>query len=129
MQQIDRTRSFTPQNPPGKIDNRLFACESKNIEHIVLADFLSAKCNELIEHRFRVAQTAFGSTCNRMRGSGLKRNFLLSSDELQMFRDQVCRNAGQIKQLATTQNRRENFLRLGGREDEFHMLGRFFEGL
>jgi hypothetical protein len=46
-----------------------------------------------------------------------------------MFRDQICWNAVEIKPLATTQNRRENFLRLGGREDKFHMFGRLFEGL
>src|SRR5262249_38277201 len=109
MQQIDCARSFTSQNPPGKIDNRLFACESKNIEHIVLGNFLSAKRDELIEHRFRVAQTALGSTRNRMRGRRLKRDFLLFSYELKMLRDQVCRNTVEIKPLTAAQNGRENF--------------------
>src|ERR1043166_4507310 len=127
MQQIDSARGFAPQNSSGKIGNGLFAGESKNIEHIVLADSFSAKRNELIEHRLRVAQTTFGSTRNRMRGRWLKQDFLLLRNELKMFRDQVCRNAVEIKPLAPAQNGWENFLRLCGREDEFHMLGRFLE--
>src|SRR4030095_6996453 len=129
MQQIDRVWSFTPQNPPGETDNGLFACKSKNIEHIVLADFLSAKRDELIEHRFRVAQTALGSTRDRMRGGGLKRDFFLFRNELQMFRDEVCRDAVQIKPLTPAQNGGKHLLGFGGRENKFHMLGRLFESL
>ena len=129
MQQIDRARSFSSQNPPRQIDNCLFARESKDIENIVLADFLPAKCDELIEHRFRVAQTTLGSTRNSMRRRGCERDFLFSSDELQMFGDEVCRDTVKIKPLATAQNGWQHFLRLGGRENKFHMRGRFFESL
>src|SRR4030095_17260653 len=104
MQYIDRVRSFTSQNPPCKIDNGLFACESENIEHIVFADFLSAKRDELIQHRFRVAQPPLGSARNRMRTRGLKRNFFLSGNELQMFRDEVCRDAVEIKPRTAAQH-------------------------
>ena len=72
MQQIDRARSFSSQNSPRQIDNCLVARESEYIEHIVLADFLPAKCDELIEHRFRVAQTTLGSTRNRVRSCGFE---------------------------------------------------------
>ena len=129
MQQINRVRSFTSQNPPGKIDHRLFACESKNIEHIVLADFLSAKRDELIEHRFRIAQTALGSTRDRMRSRGLERDFFFSSDELQMFRYEICRDTVKIESLTPAQNGGQHFLRLGRRENKFHMPRRLFESL
>src|SRR4029450_1373425 len=106
MQQIDRACSFASQNSSCQIDNRLFARESKDIEHIVLADFLATKCNQLIEHRFRIAQATLCAACNRMRSRGLKRDFLLSRNELQMFRDQVCRNAVEIKALRAAQHAR-----------------------
>ncbi len=107
----------------------MFACETENIEHIVFADFLSTKRDELIEHRFRVAQTTLGSTRNRMRSRGLKRDVFLSRNELEMFRDEVCRNAVEIKSLTAAQNGGQHLLGLSGRENKFHMLGRLFESL
>ena len=53
----------------------------------------------------------------------------MPGDELQMIRDQVRRNAVQIEALAAAQNCRQHLLRLGRREDEFHVRGRLLERL
>ena len=127
MEQIERVRCFAAQNSAGKIDNGLFAGKSKNIEDIALADFFPAKRDQLIEHRFRVAQSAFSAAGDRVRGCGLERDLFLAGDELQVLCDQVCRDAMQIKTLAATQNRRQNFLRFGCGEDKFYVRRRFFE--
>ena len=55
--------------------------------------------------------------------------FSLSGDELQMFRDQVRRDAMEIEALAAAQDCRQNLLRLGRREDELHVRRRFLERL
>ena len=59
----------------------------------------------------------------------LERNFFFSGDELQMIGDQVCRNAVEIEALAAAQDRRQNFLRLGRRENELHVRRRLFQRL
>ena len=64
-----------------------------------------------------------------MRRRRLERDLFLLGDELQMMRDQVRRDAMQIEALAAAQNCRQNFLRLGRREDELHVRRRFFQRL
>src|SRR5438552_16917410 len=99
MQQIDRLRRFGPQNVSHQDDYRWIAGESENIEHIVLADFLSAKCHQLIEHRFRIAQTAFCTARDRVRSRRLQRDLFFSSDELEMLRNEIIRDAVEIEPL------------------------------
>src|SRR6266487_3145042 len=99
MQQIDRVRCFSSQNAARKINHRLLACESEDIEHVALADFLATKCNELIEHRLRIAQTAPRAARNRVRCRRLQRNLFFSGDELQVLRDQVRRDTMEIESL------------------------------
>ena len=62
-----------------------------------------------------------------MRSRRLQRDLFFPSDELQMLRDQVCRDAVEIESLAAAQDGWQNFLRLSRRENKFHMLGRFFQ--
>src|SRR5262249_22932083 len=129
MQQIDRARCFTTQYSSRKIDDRLFACESENIEHIALADFFSAKRDQLIEHRFGVAQAPFRAARDRVRCRWLQRDLFFFGNKLQVLRDEVRRDSVQIEPLTAAQNSWQNFLWLSGRENKFHMLGRFFQRL
>ena len=113
----------------GEIGHGLFAGESEDVQHVGLRDRLAAKRDQLIEHRFRVAQSAVRAARDGVRRGRLERDLLLSGDELQMFRDQVRRNAMQIETLAAAEDGRQNLLRLGRGEDEFHVLGRFLQRL
>src|SRR4029077_3907055 len=99
MQQIDRVRCFSSQNAPSQINHCLLACESEDIEHIALADFLPAECNELIKHRLRIAQTALRAACDRVPSRRLQGDLFFSGDELQVLRDQVRRDAMEIESL------------------------------
>ena len=127
VKELEGCRGFALQNPPGKIDHGLFARKSENIEDIALADFFPAECDKLIEHRFCIAQTAFRATRDRMRRRRFQRNFFLPGNKLQMLSNQICRDAVEIEALAAAQNSRQNFLRLGGRENKFHMRRRLLE--
>ena len=129
MQQIDGVRCFSSQNSPRKIDHGLLARETENIKHIAFADFFAAKRDQLIEHRFRIAKAAFRSARDGMRCRRLQRDFFFSGDELQVLRDQVRRDPVKIESLTAAQNRWQNFLRLGRRENKLHMLGRLFQRL
>ena len=100
----------------------MFAGKSKNVQDVGFRDFFSAKSYQLIEHRFCVAQSAFRSARDGMRRGRFEHELFLDRDELQMFRDQVGRDAVQIKPLASTQNCRQNLFRLGRGEDKFHVL-------
>ena len=107
----------------------MLAGESENIEHVGFGNFLATKGDQLIEHRFGIAQSAFGAAGDGVRGRGLERDFLLSGDELQMLRNQIRRDAVQVEALAAAQDCRQNFLRLSRCENEFHVRWRLFEGL
>jgi len=64
-----------------------------------------------------------------MRSRGLKRDVFLSGNELQMFRDEVCRNTVEIKPLTATQNGGHTFWGSVVAKIKFHVLGRLFESL
>ena len=121
VQQVERFRRFAAQNFFGEIAHRLFAGEPEDIQHIAFGDFFAAKRDQLIEHRLGVAQAALRSARDRVRGRRLERDLLLPGDELQMLRDQVRRDAMEIESLAAAQDGRQNFLRLGRGENEFHV--------
>jgi len=89
MQQIDRVRCFTAQDSPRELDGRLFARESENILHIALADFFSAKRDQLIEHRFGVAQAAFRAARDRVCCRWLQRDLFFFGNKLQVLRDEI----------------------------------------
>src|SRR6184192_3342982 len=117
MKQIDRVGCFSLQNLSRKIDDRLFAGESENAKHIALADLAAAKRDELIEHRFCIAQPAFRAARDCVRCRRLQRDLFFSGDELQVLRDQIRRDTMQIEPLTAAQNRCQNFLWLRSRED------------
>ena len=74
---LDRFRRCAAQNLVGEIGDRLFARESEDLQHIRFADRVPAKRDELIEHRLRIAQSAFRSARDRMRGRRLERDLFL----------------------------------------------------
>ena len=107
----------------------MLAGESENIEHVGFGNFLAAEADQLIEHRFGIAQSAFGPAGDGVRGRGRECDFLLSGDELEMLRNQVRGDAVQVEALAAAQDCRQNFLRLGRGENEFHVRRRLFQRL
>ena len=127
VEEVECAGRFTTQNLSGEIGHGLFARESEHVEHVILPDLFSAESDELIEHRFRIAQAALGAARDCMRSRRLQRDFFFSGNELEMLRNQICRDTMEIEPLTAAQNRRQNFLRLGRRENKFHMRRRFLE--
>ena len=93
MQQIDRV-GFASQIRPVR-STTVCSLVNPKTSSIVLSDFLAAKCNQLIEHRFRRASHPLRRVQSHAQPQA-QRDFLLSRNELQMFRS-VCRNAVEIK--------------------------------
>ena len=129
VEQGERFGRLAAQNFLGETRDRLFARETKDVEHVALRDRFAAKRDELIEHRLRIAQAAIRAARDRVSRRRLQLHLLLPGDELQMLRDQIRGNPMQIETLATAQNGRQHLLRLGRGKDELHVLGRLFERL
>ena len=127
MQQFDRFRCCASKNASRKVDHRLFAGKSENVEHIALRDFVPAKRDQLIEHRFGISQAAFCAARNRVRCRRFERDLFFSGDELQVLRDQICWDPVKIESLTPTKDGRQNLLRLSRSENEFHVLRRLLQ--
>ena len=127
MQQLHRVGRGRAQNLVREICNRLLAGESKNFQHVRFTDWVAAKCDELIEHRFRVAQPAFRAARDCVCGRPFERKLLLIGNKLKMLRDQIRRDAVKIEALAAAQDRRQDFLRLGRCKNELHMRRRLLQ--
>src|SRR5205085_668526 len=124
MQEFDRFRCFSSNNTLRKVDHGLFAGESENVEHIALSDFVPAKCDQLIEHRFGISQATLRAARNRMCCRRFERDLFFSGDELQVLRYQICRNPMKIEPLTPTEDGRQNLLRLSRSENKFNVLRR-----
>ena len=71
-----------------------FGCgEAEDPQHVVQPDRLAAKRDELIEHGFRVAQSALRSSCNRFGSIVGENDLFVTSDLLEMRGDQRGRDA------------------------------------
>src|ERR1051325_5284374 len=101
--------------------------EAEHRKNVRFDDFVAAKTDQLIERRFGVAHAAFGAASDRVQGGVYYGHAFLGGDFAEVCDDQGRWNAAQIEALATRENRRKNFFRFGGREHEFHVLGRLFE--
>src|SRR5439155_1251150 len=96
-------------------------------KHVGFFDLVAAKADELVERRFGIAHRAFGPARDGVKGRLVNFDFLLFSDERQMLDDEGGGDAPQVEPLAARKNCQEDFLRLGGCEHEFHMLGRLLK--
>lgn len=103
--------------------------ETKDVENVGFGDFVSAKGDELVEHRLGVAHAAVRSFCDGPGGGVVKFNSFFLRDVLQVCRDDVGGNRAEIEALTTRDDGRENLVGLGGGEDELYVLRRFFKGL
>ena len=117
------------ENSLEEFGNGFAGGETKDVEDIGFGDFVSAKGDELVEHRLGVAHAAVCSFCDGPGGGVVKFNSFFLRDVLQVCRDDVGGNRAEIEALTTRDDGRENLVGLGGGEDELYVLGRFFKGL
>src|SRR5437660_4023319 len=107
----------------------VFAAQYERVEPTALGNRFSAERNDVIKHRLRIAQAALCAACDRVCGRSLQRDLLFLRDELQVLRDQNCRDTMQIESLATAKDGWQNFLRLSRSKNKFHMVWRLFQRL
>ena len=117
------------ENGPEELGNGFAGGETKDVEDVGFGDFVSAKGDQLVEHRLGVAHAAVRSFCDGPGGGIIKFNFFFLRDVLQVCRDDVGGNRAEVEALTTRDDGRENLIGLGGGEDELYVLGRFFKGL
>ena len=122
-------RRETSQDGARQARHHLGRGETKNVQHVLAHDLATAKGDQLIEHRFGVAQTALGAAGNGIGGFGSQLDALEASNLLQVCGDQRRGDAPQVEPLATAQDRGENLLRLGRGKDEFDVLRRLLQRL
>ena len=97
--------------------------------HRGLAHLAVAVGDALIQQTERVADAAVGGARqNQQRGAVMRDRFFLQ-DFLQQFAEAADFHRLQIELDAPRQNGRRQFLRVGGRQQEFHMLRRLLQSL
>ena len=129
VQPAQRGLNFAGKNGLAQTENLAFGGEAEHGEHIVFLDFVAAKADELVERGFGVAHGAV-----RAARDGVERRFVnfhlfQFRDVREVFGDERGRDPAQVKTLATRENRRQNLLRVGRGEHEFHVRRRLFERL
>ena len=119
-------RAVAREQVAAKIGDGLRGGEAEDGEDVGFRDRFAAKGDELVEHRFGIAQPAFSSLCDGARGGRFQGNLLFPGDVLEVLGDQFRRDAPQIEALAAGKDGGEDFLDVGGGEDEFDVFGRLF---
>ena len=95
--------------------------------HLLLAHFAAAKGNCLVEEAQGVAHAAVRRCRQRQQGRVVVVDLLGFEDVAQLPGDLFERHALETELQAARQHRHGHFLRIGRREQEFHMLRWFFK--
>jgi len=82
----------------------LLTGEPEHLEHVWLGDFFATKGDQLIEHRFGIAQSTFCTPGDGVRRGWLQLDFLLTGNELQVIGDKIGGNAVKVETLTTAQD-------------------------
>ena len=125
----ERGLDFTGQNGLAQAENLALRGQAEHGEHVGFLDFVAAKADELVEGGFGVAHGAV-----RAAGDGVERRLVnfhlfLFRNVREVFDDERGGNPAQVKSLAARKDGRQNLLRVGRGEHEFHVRRRLFERL
>ena len=102
---------------------------AQHVEHILLDQPAGTMGDRLVEQRQRVAHRSGSALGNRPQCRRLVLDLFGVEHGGQVTHDRVRLHLLQVELQAAAQHRDRNLLRIGRREDEFHMLGRLFERL
>ena len=89
----------------------------------------ATKCDPLVEQAQCVTHAAVGGPRDESRASRLESNTFFGEDVTQGLANLVGRQSPQIKLKTSGQHGDRQLLRVGGRQQKFHMGWRLFEGL
>ena len=93
------------------------------------ADFTGAVGDRLVEHRERVAHRTVRRTRDQRYRCIVERHAFGMENLCETADDQRRRQELQVELQAAREYRDRNFLRIGGRQHELHVLGRLLQGL
>ena len=93
-----------------------------------LAQGAAAEGNQLVHQAQRVAHAAFRGSREQRRGRGFELEILGGGDEFQALADEVCRQPFETELQTAREHGDRQFLRIGGRQQEFDVRRRLFEG-
>ena len=122
-------RGISRKNGVSQREQLFLRRQAKHREHIAFIDVVTAKTDELVERRLGVAHATFRATGNRVQRLFCGVHTLVAANVLEMFGDEIDRDASQIVTLAARHDRRQHLLWLRRGENELHMLGRFLQRL
>ena len=108
---------------------RIWLCggEAEHGEHVGFLDFVAAKADELVERGFGVAHAAVRAARDGVERGFVNLHLFQFRDVREVFGDERGRNPAQVKPLAARENRRQDLLRVGRGEHEFHVRRRLFQ--
>jgi hypothetical protein len=101
-------------------------------EHAARTRFVhlaAAEGDQLVEQRQRITHAAVGGLRHEADAAGLGRNLFGLEHLAEVFADQRHRQALEIELQAARQHGDRQLLRIGGRQQELHVRGRFLERL
>ena len=101
----------------------------ERLGHLLIAEFLPAERNGLVEHRQGVAHAAVGFLCDQVERLVVGGDSLLRGDVFEVFHGVLDADAVEVVDLAAGEDRRDNLVFFGGRQDEDGVCGRLLERL
>ena len=103
--------------------------EAEHREDVGFLNAVAAEADELVERGLGVAHAAVRTARDGLEGGVIDLHLFFFGDLLEVADDERGGDAAEIEALAAGENGGQNLLRIGGGEEEFHMRGRFLEGL
>jgi hypothetical protein len=113
---LQRRPSVGNQDGPGQRQDLRARRQTEHRQHILLLNGLAAKTDQLIQRALRIAHSAIRTSRHSVQGPFRNRHALGLRDRLQVTHNQARGNPAQVEPLAARQNRRQDFLRVGGGE-------------
>ncbi len=115
-----------------RVEHRIQMVVAHRTQHVgdlLLLDLARAVCDRLVEQRQRVAHRARRRLRQMTQRARLEGHAFGLQDLRQVIDDVPLRHLLEVELQAARQHRHRNLLRVGGGEDEFHMLRRLLERL
>ena len=103
------------------------AGKARRLRYKRIADHAGAAADALVENRERVAHTAVRSDGNQHRRVVVDLHVLPLADELEALGDVLRRNTPEVETLAAREDRRQQLVHLGRRQNEDHVRGRLLQ--
>ena len=129
VQLPQRRLGFAGEDGAGDFQDLPLRRQAEHREHVRLLDGVAAKADELVQGGFGVAHPAVRAAGDGEARSGVNLHLLQRRDVLEVLDDERGGDAAEVEALAAGKDRRQHLLRVGGGEEELHVLRRLFKGL